>query len=41
MNQAVDIMLGAGQLVILLVMAYVLTKVAKFVDSLSEVIKKD
>lgn len=41
MNQAVDIMLGVGQLVILLVMAFVLTKVGKFIDSLSETIKKD
>ena len=38
---ALDILAGIGQLVVVLVLAIVLFKIGKFVDALSEMIKKD
>lgn len=40
MEATVDIIMGVGQFIILLVIAFVLLKVGKFVDALAEVIKK-
>ena len=40
-NATLDILAGVGQLVIVLVIAVVLFKISKFVDALSEMIKKD
>ena len=39
-SMVLDIMAGVGQLAILLVLAIVLFKIGKFVDALSEMVKK-
>jgi hypothetical protein len=39
-NAVLDILAGLGQLVIALMVAYVLFKISKFIDSLSEAVKK-
>ncbi len=39
-NATLDILAGLGQLIIVLVIAVVLFKISKFVDALSEMIKK-
>ncbi len=39
-NATLDILAGIGQLVIVLVLAFVLYRISKFIDALSETIKK-
>jgi hypothetical protein len=39
-NAVLDILAGLGQLVVTLMVAYVLFKMSKFIDSLSEAVKK-
>ena len=39
-NATLDILAGLGQLIIVLVIAVVLFKISKFVDALSDMIKK-
>ncbi len=40
LSAVLSILAGIGQLVIVLVLAFVLYKISKFIDTLSEVIKK-
>lgn len=39
-NATLDILAGLGQLIIVLVIAVVLFKISKFIDALSDMIKK-
>ncbi len=39
-NATLDILAGVGQLIVILVLSVVLYRISKFVDALSEMVKK-